>query len=148
MLFCMIMWVACIVFMSVLRKREAAAHMLSAEENWELAPLSHRPEQVHLPPWGWCTAQLPQQLFHKRKLLPCYCCYLCSESQPRQTPPSALTTKSSLGRDGSKSGTSPSAGVPECWPPASIKLKFECVFFCPPTQSLHLGRWTQRQVFA
>lgn len=47
----MLLWVACIVFMSVLGKRgEAAAHMLSARKNWELASLLHLPEQVHLPP--------------------------------------------------------------------------------------------------
>lgn len=57
---------------SVLGKRkEAAAHMLSAAKNWELASLSHLPEQVHLHPWGWHQAKLTQELFYKRKLLPC-----------------------------------------------------------------------------
>lgn len=55
----MILWVGCIVFMSVLGKwGETAAHMLSAAKNWELASPSPLPKQVHLHPWGWNQAKL------------------------------------------------------------------------------------------
>lgn len=133
---------------SVLRKRrEAAAHTLSAVKSWELASFSHLPEQDHLNPWGWHQAKLTQELFHKRKLLPCaaaICAWIPSPNPSPQPWQSNLLWEG----NGSKSGTSPFAGVPECWPPASIKLNFQCVSFCPHIKYLHLGRWTKRQVFA
>lgn len=80
------------------------------------APLGLTSGQAH-------TKVLPQEEAAALLLL------LPGLGDPVQTP--ALTIKSLLRRDRSKSGTSPFAGVPNCWPPCLHKSEVSMCVFLP-----------------